>query len=285
MSVLLVGFEFVLLYRVSYPKQKTVDYSPERRNIFGTVCPAVCFDREFFKNSGRQRVSHLAAASYVVAVVHYRHNRSFSHFSVQLLFFVRKTEDSAVIQSNKPLIPCQALFAILLHQVLLNCVIFQMHRLFRTLAQSDLQTFNELQQALKECDGKSGVIKLSDERQTYLFPDGTVWRYAQTEVTAPSIGKYTETIFFDVTKLYEKNLQLKAQTKQLKKISLELKFLSDNVLTLTKEKEVLAAKTKLHDQMGAGMIAVRRMLQHKQTTKDIVEAIRLFRKSCKYDEN
>ena len=54
MSVLLVGFEFVLLYRVSYPKQKTVDYSPERRNIFGTVCPAVCFDREFFKNSGRQ---------------------------------------------------------------------------------------------------------------------------------------------------------------------------------------------------------------------------------------
>ena len=156
---------------------------------------------------------------------------------------------------------------------------FQMHRLFRTLAQSDLQTFNELQQALKECDGKSGVIKLSDERQTYLFPDGTVWRYAQTEVTAPSIGKYTETIFFDVTKLYEKNLQLKAQTKQLKKISLELKFLSDNVLTLTKEKEVLAAKTKLHDQMGAGMIAVRRMLQQKQTTKDIVEAIRLFRKA------
>jgi len=48
---------------------------------------------------------------------------------------------------------------------------------------------------------------------------------------------------------------------------------------VTKEKEVLAAKTKLHDQMGAGMIAVRRMLQHKQTTKDIVEAIRLFRKA------
>lgn len=90
MSVLLVGFEFVLLYRVSYPKQKTVDYSPERRNIFGTVCPAVCFDREFFKNSGRQRVSHLAAASYVVAVVHYRHNRSFSHFRCNCSFSSEK---------------------------------------------------------------------------------------------------------------------------------------------------------------------------------------------------
>ncbi len=278
MSVFLVGFEFVLLYRVSYPKQKTVDYSPERRNIFGTVCPAVCFDREFFKNSGRQRVSHLAAASYVVAVVHYRHNRSFSHFRCNCSFSSenRGLGRNSIKQAFDTLPSAVCYFA---PSGIVKLCNFQMHRLFRTLAQSDLQTFNELQQALKECDGKSGVIKLSDERQTYLFPDGTVWRYAQTEVTAPSIGKYTETIFFDVTKLYEKNLQLKAQTKQLKKISLKLKFLSDNVLTLTKEKEVLAAKTKLHDQMGAGMIAVRRMLQHKQTTKDIVEAIRLFRKA------
>lgn len=58
---------------------------------------------------------------------------------------------------------------------------------------------------------------------------------------------YTEAIFSDVTELYHKNLELKAQIKRLKAISLELKWLSDNALILTREKEVLAAKTKLHD--------------------------------------
>lgn len=42
----------------------------------------------------------------------------------------------------------------------------QMHRLFRSLTQSDLQNFDELKRALEECDQENGIIKLSDERQT-----------------------------------------------------------------------------------------------------------------------
>lgn len=155
----------------------------------------------------------------------------------------------------------------------------QMHRLFRSLAQSDLQSLGELQEALSNCDDKSGIIKLSDERQTYLFPNGKVWRYSQTKVSVKSGITYTESIFSDVTEQYEKHLELKRQTKQLKKIAQSLKLLSDNVLTLTKEREVLTAKTRLHDQMGGGILAIRQILQQNHTTEENVAAVSLLCKA------
>ena len=153
-----------------------------------------------------------------------------------------------------------------------------MHRLFYRLAQNELQTLDELTQALSECDSKSGIVRLSDQRQTYLFPDGKVWRYSQTEVVAEGVT-YTEALFSDVTELYEKNLELQQQTKQLKKISRDLKQLSDNVQKLTKEREVLAAKTKLHDQMGAGLIAIRQILRQNTTSKENAAAVMQFRRA------
>ena len=160
----------------------------------------------------------------------------------------------------------------------------QMHILFRTLSQSDLQTLAELQDALAHCDAGSGVIRLSHERQTYLFPDGKAWRYRQSEVTDEDGATYTEAIFSDVTELYHKNLELKAQIKQLSAISRELKRLSDNVLILTREKEVLSAKTKLHDYMGAGLIAIRQILHHNQT-EEAANAIDLLRQAVSAIKN
>lgn len=161
----------------------------------------------------------------------------------------------------------------------------QMDSLFRTISQSDLQTLAELQDALSDCDVCSGVICLSKEMQTYLFPDGKAWRYRQTEVKDSDGALYTEAVFSDVTELYNKNLELKAQIKRLKAISRELKWLSDNALILTREKEVLSAKTKLHDDMGAGLIAIRHLLNHNRT-EEAANAIDLFRQAVsaiKYD--
>ena len=161
----------------------------------------------------------------------------------------------------------------------------QMDSLFRTIAQSDLQTLAELQDALSDCDACSGIICFSKERQTYLFPDGKAWRYRQTEVKDSDGALYTEAVFSDVTELYNKNLELKAQIKRLKAISRELKWLSDNVLILTREKEVLSAKTKLHDDMGAGLIAIRHILHHNRT-EEAANGMDLFRQAVsaiKYD--
>lgn len=161
----------------------------------------------------------------------------------------------------------------------------QMDSLFHTISQGDLQTLAELQDALSDCDACSGVIRLSWERQTYLFPDGKAWRYRQSEVKASDGATYTEAVFSDITELYNKNLELKVQIKQLNAISRELKWLSDNALILTREKEVLSAKTKLHDDMGAGLIAIRHILHHNRTEEE-ANAMDLFRQAVsaiKYD--
>ena len=154
----------------------------------------------------------------------------------------------------------------------------QMHRLFHRLAQKELQTLADLTQALGECDERTGIIRLSDVRQTYLFPDGKVWRYSQSEITAN--GKtYTEALFTDVTKLYEKNLELHRQTAQLQRIAGELRQLSENVHTLAEERETLTAKTKLHDSMGSGLLAVRRILQQKTDSSENDAAVAQFRRA------
>ena len=138
----------------------------------------------------------------------------------------------------------------------------QMHRLFRSLAQKDLQHLDELQEALEGCGPDTGVICLSRDLQNYLFPDGRVWRCRMSQIKDKEGVPYTEVIFSDLTEQYERERELKKQTKELKEISRKLRRLSDNVLILTREKEVLAAKTKLHDQMGAGLTAVRQILLH-----------------------
>ena len=142
-----------------------------------------------------------------------------------------------------------------------------------------------MQQALTECGRKSSVVRLPDEEQTYLFPDGKAWRYSQTEIMAPDGTVYTEAVFSDVTELYEKGLRLKEQTEQLRKFSRDLKVLSDNVRTLTKETEVLSAKTRLHDQMGAGIIAMRQILQQEQVSQEAADSLLLFQKAIRTIKN
>lgn len=152
----------------------------------------------------------------------------------------------------------------------------QMYRLFYMFHQKELQHLDEFNETLKNCDNISDVVRLSDERNTYLFPDGKAWRCRQNEVTDQHNNTYTEVVFYDLTVQYQKNLELKKQTEKLKEISRELTQLSDNVSTMIREKEVLAAKTQLHNQMGAGLIVVRNNLMNRDMT-ETAEAIKMLR--------
>lgn len=118
------------------------------------------------------------------------------------------------------------------------------------------------------------MIRLAGKKDTYIFPDGKVWDYRENEVRDRDGKIYIEAVFMDVTKQYHEKINLTKQTEKLKEISRELRYLSDNVLILTREREVLAAKTKLHDQMGAGLTAIRQNLL--QGSEDYSDAVRLL---------
>ena len=148
----------------------------------------------------------------------------------------------------------------------------QMHRLYRVIGGRDLQTLDELRTALAGSRTAGSSV--------YLLPDGSAWHYTESPVT---VGKnsYLEVLFTDVTQLHAKRLELEAQNEQLREISRSLKTLSDNVLTMTRERELLNYKILLHDQMGAGLLAVRQCLRQGKKTEDFDAAIRLWKKAVR----
>lgn len=184
--------------------------------------------------------------------------------------------DSGCVKQAMDMLPCAVCYFAPSGDVKL-CNL-QMHRLFHCMAQKELQTMDDLAQALGECDDNSRIVRLSDVRQTYLFPDGKVWRYSQSQVIANGTT-YTEALFSDVTELYEKNLELHRQAEQLQKIAGELKQLSENVQTLAEEREILTAKTRLHDSMGSGLLAIRWILQQKTDSSENNAAVMQFRRA------
>ncbi len=157
----------------------------------------------------------------------------------------------------------------------------QLHRLYWMLAQSDLQHLDELRRALAACGDAGRVVMRTDEERSYRFPDQTVWRYTETPVTVFGGTVFLQVVFSDVTALYEKSLELREQTKKLEALARDLKALSESAQTLTREAEILAAKTKLHDQIGAGIVAIRQLLRQEAPPQNAAENLRLFQKAVR----
>ena len=155
----------------------------------------------------------------------------------------------------------------------------QMYRLFYALSQSDLQSLSELHAALAECDAHTGIIRLSDDEPVYLFPSGKAWLFTENKVWPGNGSAYTETVFYDVTELYEKRLEIEAQTEKLRELGKNIRRLSENVVAMTKEEEMLSFKTALHDRMGAGLMAARQVLLQNRPTKEMDALIRDWQRS------
>lgn len=148
--------------------------------------------------------------------------------------------------------------------------------LIRKITQNDLQTLDELNEALDSCNQNTGVIR---EGNLFLFPDGHAWQYSVDKVTAADGRIYTEAVLSDVTELYEKRQKLQRQSRELKKMYRELKILSANVLEMTREEEILNLKSRLHDQMNMGVAAIRQILQQNTTSEENAAAIAQFRRA------
>ena len=155
--------------------------------------------------------------------------------------------------------------------------------LIRKITQNDLQTLDELNEALDSCNQNTGVIR---EGNLFLFPDGHAWQYSVDKVTAADGRIYTEAVLSDVTELYEKRQKLQRQSRELKKMYRELKILSANVLEMTREEEILNLKSRLHDQMNMGVAAIRQILRQNTTSEENAAAIRqILRQNTTSEEN
>ena len=125
----------------------------------------------------------------------------------------------------------------------------RMYQLSRFLLDSDMQHLGEVQEALSA--PARGIVRIPDIDNTYRFPDKTVWRFEKTEVTDRYGVSYIQLTAADVTDLQRALVQLTVDSKKLQEDAEKLKQLSDNAGARAREKELLDAKSAMHDGLAA----------------------------------
>ena len=144
-----------------------------------------------------------------------------------------------------------------------------MYELFQQLWGKDVQTLDELHIALEQ-SGK----RLSESSTVSPLAHERAWDYAEQELFGKNGRTYTETMFFDVTDIYQRRNEILRQTRELEMVSRNIRHLTANVQEEAREQELLAMKTRLHDQMGKGLTAMRQIILRGEKTPELDKAIR-----------
>ena len=158
----------------------------------------------------------------------------------------------------------------------------QMYRLSQYLFQSDMQYLGEVKSAL--ASPPDGVVRLSDMEDTYRFPDKTVWQFEWTKVTDRYGEVYTQLTAADITELHRALVQLADDNRKLDEDAKKLRELSENVEAVAKEKELLAAKSAMHDSLAASITVTKQYLAGDLGEVDAGMVLQEWEKSIAFRE-
>lgn len=108
----------------------------------------------------------------------------------------------------------------------------------------------------------------ADERTILLLPDGSA--YAVTVQTASwEQQELTVLLAADVTEAYGKTIALEEQSKELSALNRRLAAYNREIVDLTIQSEILAARIRLHDAMSEDLLAMKRFLLHPEDDTDL----------------
>ncbi|MBR1599926.1 MAG: ATP-binding protein [Lachnospiraceae bacterium] len=120
---------------------------------------------------------------------------------------------------------------------------------------------NLLQRGIKVIDNESGYV--------IILGDKTVWNIKEFDMPSEknafvfhrSAGM-KEVLAFDVTELYEKRKELEVRNEHLVKINSQIREYGKMLDESIREQEMLAAKVRLHDDVGRCLLALRAYLSN-----------------------
>ena len=119
-----------------------------------------------------------------------------------------------------------------------------MYRLAFAITGRDLQTFSELENALRN------------------LPDGTAWRFSSEVITDESGARYTQVVASEVSDLYQGSRELAENIAKLKEFQAYIHSTIKNVAVITRENEILSLKMRIHDELGGSLLKLRRYHLH-----------------------
>ena len=134
-----------------------------------------------------------------------------------------------------------------------------MYRLAFAITGRDLQTFSELENALRNLP--EGALAHRDG-DTFLLPDGTAWRFSSEVITDESGARYTQVVASEVSDLYQGSRELAENIAKLKEFQAYIRSTIKNVAVITRENEILSLKMRIHDELGGRLLKLRRYHLH-----------------------
>ena len=134
----------------------------------------------------------------------------------------------------------------------------QMHRLCHILMGIDLQHISELRHAL---DAPQPDVEVMDkDARIYRFPNHTMWQFAESAITDVGGNHYTQIQAIDVTELYKRRVELERDNQTLTEANRRARKLYAELGQIVREKETLAMKMRVHDDMGQCLLSTRNLL-------------------------
>lgn len=133
----------------------------------------------------------------------------------------------------------------------------RMNQLCYTILGYDLQNAVHMWENLKKGNLQSGISRLSiGDQPSFRLQDGTVWTFSREELQ--DVWQITAA---DTTRLHSLAEELKEKNIALERFNQRLKQYGNDVEDLTREKERLGTKSRIHSELGQTLLATRSYLQ------------------------
>lgn len=113
------------------------------------------------------------------------------------------------------------------------------------------------------------------EKSVNILPDGKVFIFSREEIEI-SNGKLTILTAFDMTEEYEKTQILFQKRKAMQELNAQLVAYNRDIVSIITSQEVLNAKVKIHDELGAGLLSIKHYLINggrNEEKKTIIEKL------------
>lgn len=109
-------------------------------------------------------------------------------------------------------------------------------------------------------------------KKVLLLPNGFVYIFSKEKITFEG-SNLTLLTAFDMTEEYEKIQILLQKKKSVQELNAQLVEYNRDIVSIITEQEILNAKVKIHDELGAGLLAIRHYLINGGGNKEKEEII------------
>ena len=155
----------------------------------------------------------------------------------------------------------------------------QMNGLCRTLTGAPLLNGADFWRRLTAGDVLPGNCVLqTGDAPVVQTADGRVWSFERCVIDTDG-GRAAQIVASEITQEQEMNAKLEQENRRLEEMNRRLRRYGSRVRELTRERETLSAKVRIHDEFGQALLAVRRLTARPDDVQQRAEVLRLWRQN------